>query len=417
MLSEETKKSDSVKELYHRWRNDLILFEKSCNKLFSLNLKALSNQNLAKTYNSFYDLYLNEYSLALLTDGFGFLMDGYFPELLSKILDGKKLSDITINLSAPMNLSFFEREKIDLYSIAQKFHLSSRNKFYTKEAFADYAQQYYWIKSNYEQKDILTKRDFVKKIREVLMDASLEDLLEKNYFKKIRKQKREIIKKFKLGKKERIAIKLIEITMYWQDKRKKANMIANYWLHTLNSEIARRTKVELSAIECLTPHEIINIFKNKKPLAEVDKRQKRFGIISIGGKILNIPYEKIEEVRKGLLMVNEGKDGVIHGTTASPGMVNGVVKIIQTIKEVSKIRKGEIIVCSMTRPELMPAVKKAKAIVTDEGGITCHAAIISRELKIPCIIGTKIATKILKDGDFVEVDANNGVIRVLEKSK
>ena len=71
----------------------------------------------------------------------------------------------------------------------------------------------------------------------------------------------------------------------------------------------------------------------------------------------------------------------------------------------------------MTRPELMPAVKKAKAIVTDEGGITCHAAIISRELKIPCIIGTKIATKILKDGDFVEVDANNGVIRVLEKSK
>ena len=108
---------------------------------------------------------------------------------------------------------------------------------------------------------------------------------------------------------------------------------------------------------------------------------------------------------------------MIHGTTASPGMVNGVVKIIQTIKEVSKIRKGEIIVCSMTRPELMPAVKKAKAIVTDEGGITCHAAIISRELKIPCIIGTKIATKILKDGDFVEVDANNGVIRVLEKSK
>lgn len=68
----------------------------------------------------------------------------------------------------------------------------------------------------------------------------------------------------------------------------------------------------------------------------------------------------------------------------------------------------------MTRPELMPAVKKAKAIITDEGGLTCHAAIVSRELGVPCIIGTKIATKILKDGNLVEVDANKGIIRKIK---
>jgi pyruvate,water dikinase len=65
----------------------------------------------------------------------------------------------------------------------------------------------------------------------------------------------------------------------------------------------------------------------------------------------------------------------------------------------------------MTRPDYVPAMKKAAAIVTNEGGITCHAAIVSRELGIPCIIGTKIATEVFKDGDVVEVNANHGWVR------
>ena len=70
----------------------------------------------------------------------------------------------------------------------------------------------------------------------------------------------------------------------------------------------------------------------------------------------------------------------------------------------------------MTNPkQLLPALKNAGAIVTDEGGITSHAAIIARELKIPAIIGTKIATKVLHDGDLVEVDANNGIVKILSK--
>lgn len=71
-------------------------------------------------------------------------------------------------------------------------------------------------------------------------------------------------------------------------------------------------------------------------------------------------------------------------------------------------------VCVMTLPDYVSAMKLAKAIITDEGGITCHAAIISRELGIPCIVGTKIATKILKDGDLVEVDADRGIIKIIK---
>ncbi len=91
-----------------------------------------------------------------------------------------------------------------------------------------------------------------------------------------------------------------------------------------------------------------------------------------------------------------------------------MVKIVLSSTDFAKFNKGDILVASMTRPEYVPVMKKAKAIITDEGGITCHAAIVSRELNIPCIIGTKNATRILQDGDEVEVDANNGTIKIIK---
>jgi pyruvate, water dikinase len=81
------------------------------------------------------------------------------------------------------------------------------------------------------------------------------------------------------------------------------------------------------------------------------------------------------------------------------------------------LKRGEILVSNMTHPDYIIGMRKSGAIVTDEGGISSHAAIISRELGIPCIIGTKIATKVFKDGDHVEVDANKGIVKVIKKIK
>jgi len=106
----------------------------------------------------------------------------------------------------------------------------------------------------------------------------------------------------------------------------------------------------------------------------------------------------------------------IVGSVAREGKVKGIARVMFTIRDISKIRKGDIIVTAMTTPDFLPAMKKASAFVTDEGGITCHAAIVAREMVKPCIIGTKIATQVLKDGDLVEVDANNGVVKVLKRS-
>lgn len=101
----------------------------------------------------------------------------------------------------------------------------------------------------------------------------------------------------------------------------------------------------------------------------------------------------------------------IKGSIAFKGKVTGVVKIVTHSDDIQKVKEGDILVSQMTFPSFISAMQKAAGFVTDEGGITCHAAIIAREMKKPCIIGTKNATKILKDGDLIEVDANSGVVR------
>ncbi|MFC6180550.1 phosphoenolpyruvate synthase [Lactiplantibacillus daowaiensis] len=105
---------------------------------------------------------------------------------------------------------------------------------------------------------------------------------------------------------------------------------------------------------------------------------------------------------------------VVRGLPASPGLASGVVHVIDDPKDIDQFKQGEILVTLMTSPDWVPAMKKAAAIVTNNGGMTCHAAIVSREMQIPCIVGTEsrhvAATDVLKTGDVVTVDAKNGVV-------
>lgn len=116
----------------------------------------------------------------------------------------------------------------------------------------------------------------------------------------------------------------------------------------------------------------------------------------------------IEEIEK---FKNE-KTGELKGQTAYPGRVKGIARIIRTMDGKGAIfNENDILISINSNPRLMDLINKSSAIVTDEGGVTCHAAIISRELKKPCVIGTRNATLVLNDGDTIEVDADNGIVR------
>jgi len=111
---------------------------------------------------------------------------------------------------------------------------------------------------------------------------------------------------------------------------------------------------------------------------------------------------------------------LLTGLGSSPGIGVGVVKIIYSMKDLNKIQKGDVLVTEMTNPDMVVAMERSVAIVTDEGGITAHASIVSRELGIPCVVGTETATKTLKDGMIITVDGTNGKVyegKVAESEK
>jgi pyruvate,water dikinase len=119
--------------------------------------------------------------------------------------------------------------------------------------------------------------------------------------------------------------------------------------------------------------------------------------------------EKVKEEGKGTVEMSEAKI-LLRGFGASPGIGIGKVKIILNAKEISRMERGEVLVTEMTTPDFVPAMKKASAIVTNTGGTTSHAAIVSRELGIPCVVGTGNATEVLKDGMNVSVDGTHGIV-------
>lgn len=116
------------------------------------------------------------------------------------------------------------------------------------------------------------------------------------------------------------------------------------------------------------------------------------------------PITTLEEKKEEKLVT------LCKGLPASPGIGRGKVKLIKDISEINLVEEGDVLVTAMTNPDMVPAMRKCAGVVTDEGGRTCHAAIVSRELQIPCIVGAKNATKSLKTGDTVTVDAVRGIV-------
>ena len=112
------------------------------------------------------------------------------------------------------------------------------------------------------------------------------------------------------------------------------------------------------------------------------------------------------------VVIEEGKGAkaILEGLAASPGVASGKVRIVKEPREIGKVRQGDILVAEMTNPDYVPAMKRAGGIVTDLGGRTSHAAIVSRELGVPAIVGTQYATKILSGGEVITVDGQAGKV-------
>jgi phosphohistidine swiveling domain-containing protein len=166
-------------------------------------------------------------------------------------------------------------------------------------------------------------------------------------------------------------------------------------------------------VSYLTPEEVRKIFNEEDyPFQEeINKRKK--GCIFYLYKY-NIKFYYDASLSEFGIDSNFVKDSEVSGRTTFKGKVKGIVRIVNTPDDIKKLKKDDVLVSINFTPSLSSCIKKVAAVVTDEGGFGSHAAIVSREFKIPCVIGTKIATQVFKDGDLVEVDADKGVVRKIE---
>ena len=181
--------------------------------------------------------------------------------------------------------------------------------------------------------------------------------------------------------------------------------------------ITKKEQTGKSDLTVLTCNELYKYVMYKKlPNQNVLRsRSPRSGYVYSGkDTFLNAP-DAVRLVKKIVDSYKISSDS-LTGQGVFPGLVRGLVKIVDSPTKAKDFLKGQILVAGMTRPDFVPLIKKARGIVTDAGGVLCHAAIVSREFKIPCVVGTQIATKVFKSGDLVEVDANKGIVRLVSRT-
>jgi len=212
---------------------------------------------------------------------------------------------------------------------------------------------------------------------------------------------------------------IIRKAIKWREA--EGNIFFNEGVETINfliDKIADENDWNSENLRHLTLGELTAAIKSKKSLPmDFIEMRKNSDYFYFHDKVITQNKVNSELKASGYVLKKELLDNAIaqiSGTIANKGSARGKVKIIFNRKQLINFKEGEILVAPMTSPWYVPIIEKASAIITDEGGITCHAAIISREMNKPCIIGTKFATKVLKDGDLVEVDANLGIIKKLK---
>lgn len=235
-----------------------------------------------------------------------------------------------------------------------------------------------------------------------------------NQSKKLQAEKGNLFKLLKITGKERQIINITSDIIWLKGYRKDCYYHGFYVLDLILAEIGRRTGLSLLQVKYLLPEELPKLFAGNSSLVELANQRMKFSVLYHQDNKIRVLVGDVAKKflnKHSLEKLSVKKVDEIFGTCACPGRVVGRVSVVNVPADMVKMKKGDIMVSHTTYPALVPAMKLAAGIVSEDGGVTCHAAIVARELQVPCVVGTKIATQVLKDGDRIEVDANKGTIR------
>jgi len=316
-------------------------------------------------------------------------------------------------LMTPTQMDVMNKELMDWQYL---IHKQSSDKDFIK-----HAEKYPWIVPNHntyqEIIETLSQRyDYDKK------NLKIRDLAkEKNELneKQMKVLSRKLEVKHFVVLAHQLALLRTDIKAVWSG--------TEFYIIPLMNEVAKRSSEKISDINDYYLMEEVKLLLSGIKLAEKTKHERKQCFVGLwkDGEATFVWGDKAEELARKELgpLYKIGDVSELKGTAANPGYLKGIARIlpsnnIQKMRELREdFKKGQILITEMTQPNIMDIASKAGAIVTDEGGLLSHAAIISREFKIPCIVGTHFATATFKDGDIIEVDATKGIVKIIKNEK
>lgn len=325
---------------------------------------------------------------------------------IKSIINAKSFGKIESHIIQPYKKTLGIREHQAIEILKIKYRKKLINKRYLRLAAKRLAKQYGFFHSEY-QTDEWEEDDY---FREISSTYGLKDKAKSKgeyYFSDIT---------------DEYILWLINIAQKWTyiyDEAKASQTRALWALRKTITKLGFDEKEIFAA----TDSELLSWSKGEKLPLNILDRQHFFSVmlwndkikVTFGEKEVSDVIKK-ERIREFSNTKNTRNLSEIKGKVGFNGLVRGKAHIVFNQQDADKIKKGEILIASMTTAELIRGMRNATAFITDEGGIISHAAIVAREMKKPCIIGTKIATKVIKSGDFLEVDANKGIVKILKKA-
>jgi len=394
-------------------------------KLSKIDLNKLNNREIWKlleeqdrTHTKLYEWGWLSNATDMFHGSFTDELNKYLMIILKKLKREDELNRIFSMLTTPHKKSVAAAEEEGLLRIASLI-LNRENDTKIKKAIKKHYNEYFYLKNLWLGTNGVYTRDYFLKIAKSLSREKIspdEKIKKLNQdLKKIKKEKDRLFKELGISKKYRELFSVYSDFMLTKIYRRYAQIFWAYQMKFLLKEAGERLGLKLEEVRYTIPEELKDGLLNSKLDKSEIKKRLNFCLYYVEKDKELISTDKNHFVLTQIRSTKKEDVEELNGQIGCLGKAKGVVRIVNTQQEMAKMKKGDILVSIATNPDLVPAMKKASAIITEQGGVTCHAAIVSRELNIPCVIGTKIATKVLKDGDLVEVDANKGIVKMIKK--
>lgn len=339
----------------------------------------------------------------------------YLKQEFKKYIPEESLGLALEVLLAPEKLSFFQQSEKELFECRVKASSSTQ----LKTLLEKYSLKWHWIHNSYFESVYLDANHFYKKIRSVSKAKAQKEILHiQAYSGIVKEKKKKLIREFSLPKKVVNIASVLSQSIWLQDHRKGVAWWSMYVITQFSTYIAQKEAISLSSLLYYSAEEWYELFSigRKVPTTTLEQRKKFYVLYATQGSYMYIVGNRARAIAKKFTNLHSdmrNKEQFVQGivVSRSENKITGRIRILHSPKEVVAMKQGEILVAAMTSPDYIHAMRKASAIVTDVGGLMSHAAVVSRELGIPCITGTKVATKMFKNGDVVEVDTHKGTVR------